>query len=50
MTSKPPYTMRLASNGISASIIALIVALFILAMEQKSEPQQAGGAAPDPYA
>jgi NADH-quinone oxidoreductase subunit H len=35
---------------IPASIIALIVALFILAMEQKSEPQQAGGAAPDPYA
>jgi len=35
---------------IPASIIALIVALFILAMEQKSERQQAGGATPDPYA
>jgi NADH-quinone oxidoreductase subunit H len=35
---------------IPASVVALIVALFILAMEQKSEPQQAGGAAPDPYA
>ncbi len=35
---------------IPASIIALIIALFILAMEQKSAPQQAGGAAPDSYA
>jgi len=35
---------------IPASIIALIVALFILATEQKSEPQKAGGAAPDSYA
>ena len=34
---------------IPASIIALIVALFILASEQKSEPQKAG-AAPDSYA
>src|SRR5579859_3954469 len=35
---------------IPASIIALIIALFILATEQKSEPQKAGGAAPDSYA
>ena len=35
---------------IPASIIALIVALFILATEQKSEPQKASGAAPDSYA
>jgi len=35
---------------IPASIIALIVALFILATEQKSEPQKATGAAPDSYA
>ena len=35
---------------IPASIIALIVALFILASEQKSEPQKASGAAPDSYA
>jgi len=35
---------------IPASIIALIVALFILATEQKSEPQKASSAAPDSYA
>jgi NADH-quinone oxidoreductase subunit H len=35
---------------IPASVIALIVALFILATEQKSEPQKAGSAAPDSYA
>ncbi len=35
---------------IPASIIALIVALFILATEKKSEPQKASGAAPDSYA
>jgi NADH-quinone oxidoreductase subunit H len=35
---------------IPASIIALIIALFILATEQKSEPQKASGAAPDSYA
>jgi NADH-quinone oxidoreductase subunit H len=35
---------------IPASIIALIIALFILALEQKSEPQKASGAAPDSYA
>ena len=35
---------------IPASIIALIVALFILATEQKSEPQKASDAAPDSYA
>jgi NADH-quinone oxidoreductase subunit H len=35
---------------IPASVIALIVALFILATEQKSEPQKANGAAPDSYA
>lgn len=35
---------------IPASIIALIVALFILATEQKSEPRKASGAAPDSYA
>jgi NADH-quinone oxidoreductase subunit H len=35
---------------IPASVIALIIALFILAMEQKREPQKAGGAASDSYA
>jgi NADH-quinone oxidoreductase subunit H len=35
---------------VPASIIALIVALFILATERKSEPQKASGAAPDSYA
>ncbi len=35
---------------IPASLIALIIALFILALEQKSEPQKAPGAAPDSYA
>jgi NADH-quinone oxidoreductase subunit H len=36
---------------IPASVIALVVALFILATEQKDQPeQQAGGAAPDSYA
>jgi NADH-quinone oxidoreductase subunit H len=35
---------------IPASVIALIVALFILATEQKSESQKAAGAAPDSYA
>jgi NADH-quinone oxidoreductase subunit H len=36
---------------IPASVIALVVALFILATEQKDQPeQQASGAAPDPYA
>jgi len=35
---------------IPASLIALIVALFILATEQKSEPQKASAAAPDSYA
>ena len=34
---------------IPASIIALIIALFILATEQKSEPQKSS-AAPDSYA
>ena len=33
-----------------ASIIALIIALFILGLEQKSEPQKAPGTAPDSYA
>ncbi len=41
---------RLLLATIPASIIALIAALFILAMEQKNQPQQGGGAAPDPYA
>jgi NADH-quinone oxidoreductase subunit H len=41
---------RLLVVTIPASVIALIVALFILALEQKSGPQQAGGAAPDSYA
>ncbi len=41
---------RLLLATIPASIIALIAALFILAMEQKNQPQQEGGAAPDPYA
>jgi len=35
---------------IPASVIALLVALFILAAEQKSEPQKSTGAAPDSYA
>ena len=35
---------------IPASVIALIVALFILSTEQKSEPQKSTGAAPDSYA
>src|SRR5215467_13144819 len=35
---------------IPASVIALIVALFILATEQKSEPQKSTGTAPDSYA
>ncbi|HEX8763712.1 MAG TPA: complex I subunit 1 family protein, partial [Candidatus Acidoferrum sp.] len=35
---------------IPASIVALLIALFILATEQKSEPQKASGAAPDSYA
>jgi NADH-quinone oxidoreductase subunit H len=35
---------------IPASIIALLIALFILAAEQKSGQPQAGGAAPDSYA
>jgi NADH-quinone oxidoreductase subunit H len=35
---------------IPASIVALIIALFILATEQKSVPQKASGAAPDSYA
>ena len=35
---------------IPASIVALLIALFILATEQKSEPQESGGAAPDSYA
>jgi NADH-quinone oxidoreductase subunit H len=35
---------------IPASVIALIIALFILATEQKSEPQKATSAAPDSYA
>jgi len=35
---------------IPASIIALIIALFILALEQKGQPQKAAGAAPDSYA
>jgi NADH-quinone oxidoreductase subunit H len=35
---------------IPASIIALVIALFILALEQKGEPQKAAGAAPDSYA
>lgn len=35
---------------IPASIVALIIALLILATEQKSEPQKASGAAPDSYA
>lgn len=35
---------------IPASIIALIIGLFILALEQKSGPQKAPGAAPDSYA
>ena len=35
---------------IPASIIALLIALFILAAEQKSQPQPTGRAAPDPYA
>ncbi len=34
---------------IPASIIALLIALFILAAEQKSGPRQAGGAASDSY-
>jgi NADH-quinone oxidoreductase subunit H len=35
---------------IPASIIALIIALFFLALEKKNEPQKAPGAAPDSYA
>src|SRR5215467_3213792 len=35
---------------IPASIIALIIALFILAAEQKNPPQPTGNAAPDSYA
>ena len=42
--------LSLLLTTIPASIIALIVALFILASEQKSEPQKASGAAPDSYA
>src|SRR5215467_5911148 len=41
---------KLLLATIPASVIALIVALFILATEQKSEPQKASGAAPDSYA
>lgn len=41
--------LALLLTTIPASIIALIVALFILASEQKSEPQKAS-AAPDSYA
>ncbi|HVH71313.1 MAG TPA: complex I subunit 1 family protein [Candidatus Dormibacteraeota bacterium] len=41
---------RLLLTTIPASVIALIVALFILASEQKSEPQKATSAAPDSYA
>ena len=33
-----------------ASIVALIIALFILGVEQKGEPQKTPGAAPDSYA
>lgn len=35
---------------IPASIIALMIALFVLALEQKNESQKAPGAAPDSYA
>ena len=42
--------LSLLLTTIPASIIALIVALFILATEQRSEPQKASGAAPDSYA
>jgi len=35
---------------IPASVIALIIALFILALEQKGQPQKAPGTAPDSYA
>jgi NADH-quinone oxidoreductase subunit H len=41
---------RLLVATIPASIIALIVALFILASEQKSGQRQEGGATPDSYA
>jgi NADH-quinone oxidoreductase subunit H len=41
---------RLLVATIPASIIALIVALFILAAEQKSGQRQEGGATPDSYA
>lgn len=42
--------LSLLLTTIPASVIALIAALFILASEQKSEPQKASGAAPDSYA
>ena len=42
--------LSLLLTTIPASIIALIAALFILATEQKGEPQKASGAAPDSYA
>ena len=41
---------RLLLTTIPASTLALIIALFILAAEQKSEPQRAGSAAPDTHA
>jgi NADH-quinone oxidoreductase subunit H len=41
---------RLLLATIPASIIALIIALFILALEQKGEAQKAPGPAPDSYA
>lgn len=41
---------RLLLATIPASVIALIIALFILAMEQKSAPQKTGRAASDSYA
>ena len=41
---------RLVLATIPASIIAMIIALFILALEQKGEAQKAPGPAPDSYA
>jgi len=41
---------RLLLATIPASVIALIIALFILALEQKGQPQKAPGTAPDSYA
>jgi len=41
---------RLLLATIPASILALIIALFILATEQRGQPQKSPGAAPDSYA